>query len=496
MLFNSYNFLIIFFPLLLITHYFLVIKSFKKLILLNIIFYSLFFYGYYYIPYLLVIIFSITINFLFCNLLIIKNKFNKFYFLTPLLINIFILFYFKYLGAIAAYFNILDNYYFLLPLGISFFTFQQITLIVDIYNQDIKKINFIDYFLYISFFPQLISGPIVKYEFFKKQINNFYKFITTRRLHLSFLLLTIGLFKKLLLADYLSTYNNNLFEALNINNQISFFESWFLLISFSFQIYFDFSGYVDMALGLALFFNIKLPKNFYSPYKSKTIIIFWKNWHITLSNFIRDYIFNPLLFKIQRNNYDHKIKFYLWYIVIVYFSFLLFGLWHGPDIKYIFFGLYHASLITLYSIINNIDFQLPKSISILINFIFVSLGFIIFGCLDISDFLSYSKSLFGFNGISLPSSLFIYFQNDLFEYNGLFNILELTYFQFINITLIIILSTFIIFFCPNSYQIIYEPNFIKYYYLKKIFFKIFIYLIFIFLILNLDKQYSFIYFNF
>ena len=178
----------------------------------------------------------------------------------------------------------------ILPLAISFFTFQQIAYLVDAKQGKTKEHNFLNYCLFVTFFPQLIAGPIVHHKEMITQFNGnkLYK-LTGANLSIGVTLFVIGLFKKVVFADNISIYVNMVFHAAETGVALTFFEAWSGALAYTFQLYFDFSGYSDMAVGIARMFGVILPINFYSPYKSKNIIEFWRRWHISLSRFLRDY---------------------------------------------------------------------------------------------------------------------------------------------------------------------------------------------------------------
>ena len=309
MLFNSLEYIFIFLPFTLIFYYILLgtkkVTASKVLLILS----SLFFYAFWNVKYLPILVLSILINYFFGNLLI-KQK-NKIILIIAVIFNISLLAYFKYcnffLDNIAIFYpDLFDNsIIIILPLAISFFTFQQIAYIADCYEGKLKDQNFINYALFVSFFPQLIAGPIVHHGQMMPQFSGLRtKIINYNNLSLGLFIFAVGLFKKVVIADYLA-------EIVNLSYQnyqdLSFIDSWKASLAYTFQLYFDFSGYTDMAIGVALMFNIKLPFNFNSPYKSANIAQFWNSWHMTLSKFLKDYIYIPLggnrvaNFKIYRN---------------------------------------------------------------------------------------------------------------------------------------------------------------------------------------------------
>jgi alginate O-acetyltransferase complex protein AlgI len=239
----------------------------------------------------------------------------------------------------------------ILPLAISFFTFQQITYLVDAYRGETKEYNFLHYALFVTFFPQLIAGPIVHHREMMPQFSNRdfsktnYYFIATG-LSIFFL----GLFKKAVIADSLSPYVAETFTVVASGALLSFFEAWKGVLAYTFQLYFDFSGYSDMAIGLAFMFGIRLPLNFNSPYKSASIIEFWQRWHITLSRFLKDYLYIPM-----GGNRKGEPRRYLNLMITM----LLGGLWHGAGWTFVIWGGLHG----IYLVINHLWRNIKANIS-------------------------------------------------------------------------------------------------------------------------------------
>ena len=220
--------------------------------------------------------------------------------------NLIILGYFKYANFFLENINILTGNNFtltkiILPLGISFFTFQQITFLVDTYLKKVENFNITKYFLFVTFFPQLIAGPIVHHKEMMPQFeNNLSKNFTINNFSIGLTTFVIGLFKKIVIADNIALYSDPIFFASANGLLLTFFEAWGGATAFMLQLYFDFSGYTDMALGIALLFGITLPINFASPFKSKNISEFWKYWHITLTRLIINYIYLPVSLNLSR----------------------------------------------------------------------------------------------------------------------------------------------------------------------------------------------------
>lgn len=354
MLFNSFIFLLVFTPILLIS---LSISNLRKDYIL--IFFSLFFYIYSGVSNLILLIAEILWVY-FCT----KNKFLKKNILFSIGVLLLILIFFKYYNQ---FFLIFSNEGFLgkviMPIGISFFTFQMISYLVDSKKEKGKTLELKELFCFITFFPQLVSGPIVRVSQIINPLKKINKYVLTyNKLKNAICLFLIGLSIKVLLADNLaklsSLSNNSLIN-------ISYHEFIFIILSFSIQIYLDFFGYTICAIGLGKLFGLRLPQNFKSPYKSLNPVDFWRRWHITLSNWLRDYVYIPL----------GGNKKYTKNIFIVFF---ICGVWHGSELSFVFWGIYHFMLIMTYKKISLYWDRLNVKLQISLNFLLVSLGWIFF----------------------------------------------------------------------------------------------------------------------
>ena len=340
-----------------------------------------------------------------------------------IIFNILLLGYFKYSDFIVFNLNsfILHDVSFeevILPLAISFFTFQQISYLVDSYKSETSKHNFLEYFLFVVFFPQLIAGPIVQQKFALKQYTkkNFGKFNLSKLLF-GISLFVLGLFKKVFIADHLNLFSSNLFNSVANGYNPLFFEAWIGSFCYMFQLYFDFSGYCDMALGLGLMFGIVLPINFNSPYKSLSIIEFWRRWHISLSDFLKDYIYKPIRGFIQKDsllnlkNPRQILSFIMFPIMITFF---ISGFWHGAGYTFILWGIYHGLLVfvnQVFKVLNkeyhiiNMNQLFMKIISFLITTLSVNFGWVLFRSDSISSSLVIFKSMLGVNGVQMTPRL-------------------------------------------------------------------------------------------
>ncbi|MBQ2644171.1 MBOAT family protein, partial [bacterium] len=334
MLFNSIEFLFIFLPIVLIVYFLLIKLNLTKFSNFWLFIASLYFYSYYKVEYLPIIISSILFNYLM-GYLVQKNFrpiIRKSLMIFAIIGNLFLLCYYKYFNFLIDTINNFSFTHFdtmklLLPLGISFFTFQQIGYITDSYKGEAKQTNIIDYALFVSFFPQLIAGPICTHKELIPQFQDKLKKIINREnIYTGIFLITIGLFKKVILADNFTDFIQN---VMLYDGMKEFFTSWAFAFSIALQGYFDFSGYCDMALGIASLFNITLPINFDSPYKSKDISDYWRRWHITMGRFLKYHVYIPM-----GGSRCGTLRTY-WNL---FFVFLITGIWHGANWPCILYG--------------------------------------------------------------------------------------------------------------------------------------------------------------
>ena len=399
MLFHSHIFLFIFLPIVFslyfLTKRFTIIDTKIILIFAGLIFYS--WWNIYLAP---LIIVSIIFNYFLGHILIIKEKFSskKRMLLIAIFLNVLFLIIFKYIDFLIFNLNHFSGSEFQyinlpFPLAMSFFTFQTIAYLVDCYDGNIKKTRFTKYSLFIIFFPQLIAGPIVKYNHMMSQFDNLNNRLVNRQnLNLGLVIILIGLFKKIILADNLAIFVENGFSG---SQSLEFFASWLTSLSFTFQIYFDFSGYVDMATGIALLFNIRLPVNFNSPYKATSIINFWQKWHITLANFLTNYIYFPWVKSLRKVNF-------LKIMAIIFFVFLIAGIWHGPSWLYVVFGALHGfGLIVNHVYRKLFDYRFNKYIACFFTFNYINLTFVFFRSNNLDNALNIINGMLGFNGFEL-----------------------------------------------------------------------------------------------
>jgi len=408
MLFNSYEFLFIFLPIVLLGFHLIGKQCHHRAAIAWLVGASLFFYGWWNPAYLILILFSILFNYIIgislCNTFR-HNLLSKAILIIGLATNLLVLGYFKYANFFIDNLNNLTGnnlilQQVILPLAISFFTFQQIAYLVDTYNGKTKDYNFLHYCLFVTFFPQLIAGPIVHHKEMLPQFakNSIYK-IRSKHLSIGLTIFAIGLFKKVVLADGISDFSNPVFNAAELNISLTFFEAWGGAIAYTLQLYFDFSGYSDMAIGIARMFGIRLPINFNSPYKATSIIDFWRRWHMTLSRFLKDYVYISL-----GGNRKGKLRRHTNIIITM----VLGGLWHGAGWTFILWGTLHGFYIVINHIWrgifqNRVKSKLVILISWSVTFTAVVISWVLFRAESLDSARNIYLSMFGLNGISLPT---------------------------------------------------------------------------------------------
>ena len=341
MLFNSLEFVFVFLPITLVGFYLLADKMHYAAIVWLVIA-SLFFYSYWNPGYLPILVISILFNY-FIGSILRKSK-NRKLLTFGICCNLAALAYYKYTDFFIFNINTLMELDFnfqniVLPLAISFFTFQQIAYLIDTYRKEVNETSFLHYCLFITFFPQLIAGPIVHHKEMLPQFSG----VQTYRFNNNYFspgvaIFTIGLAKKVLIADMIAGPANTIFKSVEEGYALTMVDAWTGTLAYTFQIYFDFSAYGDMAIGLALMFGIKLPINFNSPYKAVNIIEFWRSWHMTLSRFLRDYLYFPLGGNRQGPSRRH---------INLMLTMLIGGVWHGASWNFIIWGVLHGLFLVI-----------------------------------------------------------------------------------------------------------------------------------------------------
>ncbi len=488
MLFNSYEFIFLFLPISLVI--FFLINNLRLTLASRVwlVISSIFFYSYWDINFLPLLLISIIVNFTIGQIISKENVLyrRKLFVIIGILFNLSLLCYFKYidflLSNIGFIFNLkINSPNITIPLGISFFTFTQIAYLVDTYKREVKEYDLVNYSLFVTFFPHLLAGPIIHHKEiipqFKRIKNKIFQYNNVSK---GLFLFSIGLFKKVALADRFAGIADYGFD---ISDKLTLIEAWVTSLSYTFQLYFDFSGYTDMALGVSLMFNIVLPINFNSPYKAINIQEFWRRWHITLSRFLRDYVYIPL-----GGNRVSDLRT----LENLMATFLIGGLWHGAGWNFIFWGFLHGVAMLIQRIWHKLNFFMPKLLAYIITFNFVNITWIFFRAKDWGDAFKILKGMVGLNGVILPDN----FVDNLVKMK-IFFVKNSSLFPNIPIesSVIIIMMVFIacviVFFTKNSNEraAMFNPNLGN---------ALFLSLINIYSLTNLalGKASEFIYFNF
>ena len=401
MLFNSYIFLA-FLPISLCVYHIINLHCVsRKPALLFLILVSFVFYGYFNWKYLLILVCSIAANW---SIVILMRKqsidvLRKFCVILGIFFNISLIFYYKYYDFFIENINTafclnMNLKGMLLPLGISFFTFQQISFVLDSYKHETDDYNFIEYSAFVTFFPQLVAGPIVLHNEMIPQFRN----DGTRKLQLENItnglcLFILGLGKKVLIADVFGYAVDWGYSNLDL---VSSIDAMIIIVSYAIQIYFDFSGYCDMASGIALMFNFRLPINFDSPYQSQSIIEFWGKWHMTLTRFLRKYIYFPL-----GGSREGRIRTYANIMIV----FLISGIWHGANWTFIVWGCLHGGANCLNRIFESQWNKLNAIFKWFITFFFICYTWVIFRAENLSQALSMIWKSLNLRQLSISSQL-------------------------------------------------------------------------------------------
>lgn len=395
MLFNSYIFILLFLPLTLLGYFGLNHFGWYKAANVFLIGMSLWFYGYFNPWYLFIICGSIVLNFALTKVMERTEKWKKTLLILGILGNVGVIFYYKYFNFFLENINALFGGDFtlkniLLPLGISFFTFQQISYLVDSYRGETKGYRFCEYALFVSFFPQLIAGPIVLHNELIPQFQDTEKRkLLPENFSKGLYIFALGLFKKVLIADTFAKAANFGFDTVET---LSSLEAIIVALSYAFQLYFDFSGYCDMAIGIGHMFNLELPQNFNSPYRATSIVDFWDRWHMSLTRFLRTYIYFPL-----GGSRKGKIRTY-GNIMIV---FLVSGLWHGANWTFILWGGLHGLLNCLNRCFQKQWDKVGEVTRWAVTFLLVTLLWILFRAESVEQAVQFLINLCGFPALTV-----------------------------------------------------------------------------------------------
>jgi alginate O-acetyltransferase complex protein AlgI len=490
-LFNSYEFIFVFLPATLAI-FFLLGKASRNIALSWLIVASLLFYAWWRPSNILIILTSLATNYLVARTLLSivanndKVRAGQIVLGIGIAFNVAFLGYFKYANFLQAAINDLAGTDFvltrvILPLGISFFTFQQIAFLIDIHGRNIKSFALRDFCLFVLFFPQLIAGPIVHFREMMPQFLSTSRRLSPDGFSVGLTLFSFGLFKKVVLADGIAPYVSPIYEAAATTGEVSLFPAWIAAIGFTLQIYFDFSGYSDMAAGLARCFGVRLPPNFDSPLKASNIIDFWSRWHVTLTRFLTAYLYNPLALWQTRKRLAKGLPglggpnsgagaFLRVLAIPTILTMFLSGLWHGAGYLFIFWGLLHGFYLTINHAWRLVGPQLWSSrdryeefmqpIGFVITFTAVAVTMILFRSPNADAAVDLLKGIAGLNGIGVP--------RELLEPRALFDAwlsvepltrTQIFAVEFVQATAWTLLLLLIALFLPNSLQILarYEP---------------------------------------
>lgn len=478
MLFNSYEFILYFLPLSVIVYF---ILNKYKLIQLSkawIVLMSLIFYSWWNIKYLPLILISMLFNYAIGSTL--NNSDNeslkinrKAVLVFGISANLLLLGYYKYFDFFITNTNSLFGTSFpllniILPLGISFFTFTQITYLVDAYRKVVKELDLLNYALFVTFFPHLIAGPILHHKDMMPQFASLKnKILNYKNISTGIFLFVVGLVKKVIIADALASLVHTGFD---LYHPLTFVEAWLVSLSYTLQLYFDFSGYTDMALGAALMLNIKLPINFNSPYQAVNIQDFWRRWHITLGNFLKNYVYIPL--GGNRNGTFNTYK-------NLFITFVICGIWHGAGWLYITWGALHGAAIVINRAWQKLGIKLPKVIAWFLTFNFVNIAWVIFRAPSFSAAKLILKGMFGFNGMIIPKI----YHGEL-RFDGSFD------WRYYTMTVIIMIIAFLVVLIAKN------SNYLASKFKPTATYAIILSFIFCWILFNMSKVSEFLYFNF
>lgn len=474
--FSSLEFLFLFLPTSVVLYHALNKYGYGRASISFLFLASLFYYGYWKPENTFIIIASIGINYAFGHWISGTKSWRKPLFILGISINLLALAYFKYTDFSISIINSFFQTTFplaeiLLPIGISFFTFQQIAYLADIYTKKHDPTNegFINYCCFVCFFPQLVAGPIVHHQEMMPQFadpNN--RRMDWENIYAGLVMLSIGLAKKVLIADNLSPIVTYTFDTAQ---SLTFLEACFASLAYTMQLYFDFSGYSDMAIRCALFFNIKLPQNFLSPYKATDIQEFWKRWHITLSRWLKDYLYIPL--GGNRHGSARTLR-------NIFITFLLGGVWHGAAWTFILWGAMHGMALVLHRIWKDFfKLRMPSLLGWSITFLFINLAWIVFRVPDFEHLEKFINAFSNYNGFAFSEHFFGKIVDNMPQF-----------FSSVKVRQLVLVAFLIAVIAPNSNTLIQHKN--------KRFFIYFIVLILVgsLVMLQFGSKQEFLYFDF
>lgn len=404
MIFSSVEFIFIFLPICALCYALLQKTIFFRKSLFLIFIASLVYYGYWEPKNLWIILASILFNYYAAHLIFAAVTYKKIFFLISIGLNLALLSYFKYTDFAISTLNTILGVHIplagiVLPIGISFFTFQQIAYLSDVYTQKLDPTHegLLSYGCFVVFFPQLIAGPLVHHrEMMPQFTQQNSREVNWENIYCGIVMFSIGLAKKVLIADNLSPAAIHAFDKAA---SLTFLDACLGSIVYTLQLYFDFSGYADMAIGCALLFNIHLPQNFYSPYKATNIQIFWRKWHITLSRWLRDYLYIPL-----GGSRTGKMRT----LVNLFITFLLGGLWHGAAWTFVLWGAMHGCALIVHRTYSQIwQKQMPVFIGWFLTFTFVNMAWVVFRAPTFERLDKFLDAFLGYNGLPISHNFMI-----------------------------------------------------------------------------------------
>jgi D-alanyl-lipoteichoic acid acyltransferase DltB (MBOAT superfamily) len=490
MLFNSHFFVFVFLPATLFV-YFSLGKLSRNWALRWVIISSLIFYAWWRPANVFIILPAMLINFAFAKLILAsvreeKSALSKVYLSTSIVFNIAVLGYFKYTNfAITAANDIFDSNFALqnivLPLGISFITFQKIAFLIDVHGKRVKTFRFQDFFSFVLFFPQLVAGPIVHYREMMPQFHAVRCAWNKDDVSVGMTLFFFGLFKKVVLADNMAPLVSSIYGVADTGVAISLLPAWLAAVGFTFQIYFDFSGYSDMALGAARLFGIRLPVNFNSPLRSTSIIDFWLRWHVSLTRFLTAYLYNPIALYLTRRRIasgkpgiggrnTSMGAFIQLLMVPTVFTMFVSGIWHGAGYLFLIWGLLHGlylsvnhawRLLVQRSWRNSDRYEkIMAPAGFVITFVCVCASMVVFRSTNVEMAANILAGMVGLNGIELPQSIISKLSPILSVFPGLDISPDIRNFSNqVSLAIWIIAVTPIVLLLPNTLQIMhrFEP---------------------------------------
>lgn len=415
MLFTAPEFMYLFLPATLLLWWWLMSRHYGAIAQSFIVGCSVLFYAAWSAEYALLLVVNALLNFYWGKRIAVTH--SKIRLVLGVVYNLGLLAYFKYADFLIETSNALTGSQWpllqvILPLGISFFTFQAIAYLVDCAKGRVDDFDLGRFAFSISFFPHLIAGPILHYSDIMPQLRQGIRF-DPERMTKGLFLFAAGLSKKTVIADRLAAVVDPLF---GLSDQLTVCEAWVAAVGYGLQIYFDFSGYCDMASGVGLMFGLVLPQNFASPYQAGTIADFWKRWHITLSRFLRDYLYIPLG--------GNRQGFYrgLWAAAI---TMLLGGLWHGAAWTFVAWGAMHGAMIALYRLWTKTGYRMPGYLARTLTLLGVFFAWVLFRAASIDQALHIWQAMLGLNGISVPVMLAGWFGSETVQISGQVNGLDM-----------------------------------------------------------------------